>query len=173
MLACVAAEVVEYLVVDYFAEDGAGRTACCAADEAGDHGTRYGTAHGTSRSGERANRCAGFCTGQGERDTAGCAGDCANGSACLACAIAGIDAIGLALRARRDQAWLGAGPGVVLLRMRWDKISLERFVILVLVQVHLVRVIRIVGMGIEARIRHGRSPPPAGSCRRIGVGQPT
>jgi hypothetical protein len=96
----VAAEVVEYLFIEHFAEDRAGRATGRAADEAGDHCTSDGAAQNSGRASQYADRCAGFRTGQRECDAAGGAGDCANGSASLARAMASIDAIGLAFRTR-------------------------------------------------------------------------
>ncbi|WP_192699973.1 hypothetical protein [Burkholderia sp. OAS925] len=99
-----ATEIVEPLVIDNFAEDGSGGATCRAADEAGDHGAGDGSAHGAGWSNQYADRRAGFRAGQGERDTAGCSGDRANCTASLVGAMASIDRIGLAFRARWDRA---------------------------------------------------------------------
>ena len=168
----VTTEVIEYLVVDHFAEDAARRAACRAADETGDHGARDGSADGTDRSSEQADSCASFRTGESERDTAGRASDCTNGSASLACAVAGIDAVRTAFRARRHQARLGVGPIVILRSTRRNETWLERLIIVVLVQVRIVRGMRTVGMGGEVCVTHGR-PLPAGPCHRTGAVRPT
>jgi len=135
----VTTEVIEYLVVDHFAEHRAGRAACRAADETGDHGACDGTAHCAGWSSQYTDRCAGFRTRQCERKAAGRAGDCANCSASLARAMASIDTIGLAFRARRDRAWLAIGSGVVRPWVRRGETLLERF-ILVFRPVQLVRI---------------------------------
>src|SRR5690348_129775 len=59
----VATAVIKHLVVDHLAEHRTGCAACCAADDACDHGTCDGTEHSTSRSGEHTDRCATFCAG--------------------------------------------------------------------------------------------------------------
>ncbi|OMS02947.1 hypothetical protein AQ731_07200 [Burkholderia pseudomallei] len=60
---------------------------------------------------------------------------------------------------------------MVLLSMRRNETLLERFVIVVLMQVRIFRVMRIARMRVETRFTHERSPS-AGSYRRTGAGRP-
>ncbi|KVF29892.1 hypothetical protein AQ846_14565 [Burkholderia pseudomallei] len=60
---------------------------------------------------------------------------------------------------------------MVLLSMQRNETLLERFVIVVLMQVRIFRVMRIARMRVETRFMHEQSPP-AGSCRHTGAGRP-
>ena len=85
MVAGMAVEIVEYLLVNDFAEDGAGGAACRTTDQAGNHGSRSRAADSASRTGQQTDRGARFRTGQCERDAAGGSCDGADRAARLAC----------------------------------------------------------------------------------------
>lgn len=72
--------VVEHLVIEGFAEDGARCAACGARDKSGQNGTGYSAAYGAERAAQRTDDRAGFAAGQrggGPARGTCCGADCA------------------------------------------------------------------------------------------------